>query len=217
MRYEKLIQKKGCAHSTDSATAQSIIHAARELFLQRGYKAVTMREIAAKAGVNLGLLPYYFSTKDNLANQVYALLTDEMYERMSQQYHLEELSDAVRMYVYTVLTLEKADESFYRFYNEYLEGCHSNEAVSETFHEMSRKVIEAYHMEVTPAENEVYLLAMKGAERLLNIRSNHQEINITPRQILNVILSNYLYNIGLSDREIARVIEESNDTLNRLE
>lgn len=217
MRYEKLIHKKGSPDIQDNTTALSIVRAAQELFLERGYKSVTMREIAARAGVNLGLLPYYFSTKDNLANQVYSVLTDEMYARMSREYHLEELSDAVRMYVYTVLTMEKADDRFNRFYYEYLEGCHGNEATSETFIQMSRKVIEDYGVHVTPAENEIYLLAMKGAERLLNIRRNHHEINITPRQILNVILSNYLYNIGLSDKAIANIISESNDALNRLE
>jgi len=215
MRYEKFIRAEGASPEYNE-TAREIIRAAKKLFLERGYNAVSLREIASEAGVNLGLIPYYFMTKDNLANKVYTELTNEMYESLGETYHLDALSHAAQMYVYTVLSLEKADEAFQRFFSEYLEAAHGNEEASEAFIRMSEQVIADYGVHVTPAENEAYLLAMKGAERLLNIRRLQHRVNLTTRQILDIILSDYLYNIGLTDRQIADVIAESRAELDKI-
>lgn len=45
---------------------KNIIDAARELFYEKGFTGVTVRDIAGKAGVNLALLHYYFRTKDKI-------------------------------------------------------------------------------------------------------------------------------------------------------
>jgi len=49
---------------------QQILDAADELFGERGYAGVSMRDVAARAGVNKGLLFYYFGSKDALFEQV---------------------------------------------------------------------------------------------------------------------------------------------------
>ena len=48
------------------ATRQALIEAARELFGERGYESVGLREIAAKAGVNIALINRYFGSKKGL-------------------------------------------------------------------------------------------------------------------------------------------------------
>ena len=47
-------------------TRQKILQAALETFAEKGYDGASTRAIAAKAGVNLGLLPYYFGDKEKL-------------------------------------------------------------------------------------------------------------------------------------------------------
>lgn len=44
-----------------------ILHAANELFLKHGYQKTSMREVAAKSGLGLGLITYYYKTKVELA------------------------------------------------------------------------------------------------------------------------------------------------------
>jgi len=46
---------------------------ARKLFIQKGKEGVRMQEIADKAGVNKGLLHYYFKTKDNLFQEIFRI------------------------------------------------------------------------------------------------------------------------------------------------
>jgi AcrR family transcriptional regulator len=49
-----------------AATRAAISAAAQELFAERGYERATVREIAARAGVNQALLYRYFGSKDEL-------------------------------------------------------------------------------------------------------------------------------------------------------
>ncbi|MGY2061462.1 helix-turn-helix domain-containing protein, partial [Nocardia gipuzkoensis] len=48
------------------ATRAAILGAAQELFAERGYERATVRDIAARAGVNQALLFRYFGNKDEL-------------------------------------------------------------------------------------------------------------------------------------------------------
>jgi AcrR family transcriptional regulator len=50
----------------DSATRTALLDAAEELMVDEGYAAATTRRVAAKAGVNNGLVHYYFGTMDEL-------------------------------------------------------------------------------------------------------------------------------------------------------
>jgi AcrR family transcriptional regulator len=53
-----------------SATQESILDAAEQVFASYGYEGAAMREIAKRAGVNQALLHYHFETKDNLYERV---------------------------------------------------------------------------------------------------------------------------------------------------
>jgi AcrR family transcriptional regulator len=56
-----------------AATKSALLDAAAELFAERGYDRTTVREIAARAGVNQALLFRYFGTKDALFATVVAV------------------------------------------------------------------------------------------------------------------------------------------------
>lgn len=47
-----------------------LLDAAEWLFAEIGYAGVAVREIAGRADVNLGSIPYYFGTKENLLKEV---------------------------------------------------------------------------------------------------------------------------------------------------
>jgi AcrR family transcriptional regulator len=51
---------------SDGATRQRILEAALEIASEEGPAAITTRKVAQRAGVNLGLLHYYFKSKDAL-------------------------------------------------------------------------------------------------------------------------------------------------------
>lgn len=53
-----------------SQTEAKIKNAARKIFLEKGFKGATMREIAAEAGGNLSMVNYYFGSKEKLFYQI---------------------------------------------------------------------------------------------------------------------------------------------------
>ena len=52
-------------------TEQKIIDAARKLFIKKGFKATTVRNIATLSGTNVAMVNYYFHSKENLFNSIF--------------------------------------------------------------------------------------------------------------------------------------------------
>lgn len=65
--------------AADVRTAQKILDAARSVFLRRGTAAARMHDIAKAAGVNQALLHYYFRSKAQLADAVFAQAAAQLF------------------------------------------------------------------------------------------------------------------------------------------
>ncbi|HJS21976.1 MAG TPA: TetR/AcrR family transcriptional regulator [Steroidobacteraceae bacterium] len=52
--------------SADAQVRESLLNAARSLFLRYGFRAVSSRQVAATAGVNPAMIHYYFDGKEGL-------------------------------------------------------------------------------------------------------------------------------------------------------
>ncbi|MDD2278088.1 MAG: TetR/AcrR family transcriptional regulator [Bacteroidales bacterium] len=63
-------------------TKQKILDSATELFLKKGVDRVGVREIAAKAGINLSLMNYYFQTKEKLFETIFDMLVKDKAEHL---------------------------------------------------------------------------------------------------------------------------------------
>lgn len=63
----------------------SIAEAVWQVSAHGGIEAVTMRHVAAAAGMSLGQVQHYFTTKDELLAFAYELLTDRVAARVSQR------------------------------------------------------------------------------------------------------------------------------------
>ena len=70
-------------------TDQQLIEAARELLKHSGLSQMNLRQVAAKAGVNLGMFHYHFKTKEQFTR---AVLQDS-YEKFFREFSLETSGD----------------------------------------------------------------------------------------------------------------------------
>lgn len=66
-------------------TRKLLLNTARKAFLQKGYKAVSMREISKLSGIGLSNIYNYFSSKDELLTVVLRPLLNEM-DRMLERH-----------------------------------------------------------------------------------------------------------------------------------
>src|SRR3954471_9245266 len=68
----------------DSETRTALLDAAEALMLDEGYAAVTSRRVADQAGVNAGLVYYYFGTMDELFLAVFRRRAEWMLDRQAE-------------------------------------------------------------------------------------------------------------------------------------
>lgn len=203
MRYEELMTKKTAKKNNE--IAEKIYEAAKTLFLKNGFRAVTVRDIANLAEVNPALVIYYYVSKDQLANLVYLDFGDMAFE-YSQGIFSQIANPAEKMYIYTVLSTEYGEQTAKLFMHEFLECCNRAQTPTNAIRVLSESVLAKYERPVTAAENELYLTALIGTERFMYIRRYRGEIDISIEKISDIIISDYFFNIGLSDQTIADII-----------
>ncbi|GIO24106.1 TetR/AcrR family transcriptional regulator [Oceanobacillus sp. J11TS1] len=216
MRYERYIDEKE-KEILSNPTAQKILNASIDIFLENGYHAVTLRDIANQTNSNLGLIPYYFKSKENLANYVYKHIADSVKQQIID-IDFSHLNAIEKIYISTILSWHYLDkkEDFSRFFYEFYESAGPAKSPSKEFTDMSYKIISEHNLQVSMAENEIFFNAMMGSEWVLTLKRHKGELNISLEEIVNLLLSNYLYNIGLSDKLIAQTIKNSLDFLEGL-
>lgn len=73
----------GEARKGDIARTRLLL-AALEVFGELGFDAATTRDLAQRAGVNLGAIPYYFSSKQELHEAAAAYLAQDIAQRVAQ-------------------------------------------------------------------------------------------------------------------------------------
>ena len=96
------------ADEPDPRTA--LLDAAQRLMLTEGYAAVTSRRVAAEAGVNPGLIYYYFGPMDNMFVEVFRCSAERMLEQQARALSAEQplwaLWDLIRDQTNTGMNLE---------------------------------------------------------------------------------------------------------------
>lgn len=113
-------------------TKHRIILSSKKLFYQHGYSKTSCKAICDDAGVNVGLIPYYFKNKNSIASVIYTYFLIEIKELVQRilveqniPYELK-YATAVENWVYMTLLLE--DENYKRFYYEI---CRDNVLIDE--------------------------------------------------------------------------------------
>lgn len=73
------------AYKKGSDKKELILDCAEEMFAERGFDAVTVRQITTKADVRLASIHYYFSSKENLFHEVIVRRANVLNERRCNQ------------------------------------------------------------------------------------------------------------------------------------
>jgi AcrR family transcriptional regulator len=68
------------------APRESLLDAAERLLIREGYAAVTTRRVAAEAGLNHGLIHYYFGSMEELLVEVLERFTRVLIDRQREMY-----------------------------------------------------------------------------------------------------------------------------------
>jgi AcrR family transcriptional regulator len=94
------------------AAEESLLDAAERLLVEVGYAGITTRKLAEEAGVNNGLVHYYFGSNENLLVHALERFTDRLVTRQRELYaadmpFIEKWRTAMRYLVSEDVTYEK--------------------------------------------------------------------------------------------------------------
>jgi AcrR family transcriptional regulator len=95
-----------------SAAEEALLDAAERLLVDVGYAGITTRRIAEEAGVNHGLVHYYFGSNENLLVRALERFTEGLIDRQKELYaadepFVEKWRTAMRYLVSEDVTYEK--------------------------------------------------------------------------------------------------------------
>jgi AcrR family transcriptional regulator len=96
-----------------SAAEEELLEAAERLLVDVGYSRITTRGLAEEAGVNHGLVHYYFGSNENLLVRAVERFTERLIERQRELYaadlpFIEKWRTAMRFLISEDVTYEKA-------------------------------------------------------------------------------------------------------------
>ena len=77
------------ATSRRETATSALLDAAERLLIETGYAGLTTRRVAAEAGVNHGLVHYYFGSMEELLLQVLERFTDSLADRQRAMYEAD--------------------------------------------------------------------------------------------------------------------------------
>lgn len=97
-------------------TTSSISTAAMEVFLEHGYHAASIEDIAKRAGVAKGLIYNYFQGKEGLFAEIVRMRKMEIAEIIEAASQLPSASDQIRMIVEGAIGYVEQNPKAYRFY-----------------------------------------------------------------------------------------------------
>lgn len=142
---------------------EKILQATFEIIGSKGVQAVTTRKIAARAGVNVAAVNYYFGSKDNVINEALKIFTSKL---LSPYLHLDDTTlppvERLRNFLrsYADSTLEYPD-----VFQNFIEQVMRHSDLSFEYIEFLKKVgwekLEKLIREITLAQDGEDILRMK--------------------------------------------------------
>lgn len=186
----------------ESATEQKILQAARPVFQQQGYAGARMRDIADRAGINKGLLHYYFKSKEKLFEAIFR----EAYLKIVHQVNDTFVSDIplfekIDVFIDAYIDLLEGDPNLLSFVISELNR--NPEEFTEMLRSIKREVIPRADAFAASVEQEI----QRGSIR--PIAPNHLLVNIVSLCAFPVIGQHFMREmLNTTDRDMKWFLSE---------
>ncbi len=131
-------------------TSGKILLAAQKLFSQRGFDGVTMRAIAAEAGVNLASIVYYFENKEGLYMAVFRHYAEPLMRARVKMLKEADLNPSPRAYARAFI-----EPAFHLLLDETLGGPDHARLIWRLHQEPQEMVRKIYQEFYAPVINEM--------------------------------------------------------------
>ena len=153
----------------NSDTEQKILASAEEVFHEKGYDGARMQEIAEHAGINKGLLHYYFKTKDKLFEAIFSTALQHMISKIFAIMDMEaSLEEKIHLIVDQYMAMIMKNPTLPRFVLNELNK-NADQFIEKHFRRDAQQIFASFERSVSQEVN---------AGRIRDINARHLFMNI---------------------------------------
>src|SRR5712691_11257765 len=102
-------QPPGLRERKKQRTRETIAHAARELFAERGYHVTTLPEIAEAADVSTRTIFAYFPSKEDILFSEFPLMKAALAQALADRPEREDALETVRAFILSIVARKRSD------------------------------------------------------------------------------------------------------------
>lgn len=203
-------------------TKDKIYNTAKRLYLENGYENTPNTLIAKEAGVNLGLVTYYFKTKDSIASEMLNYNYETLYAHVKK--YLTTDDELLQLITFTKLHFElcRLDQNYDRFMYEMNKFDLMEKATRDgnLYHLYQSLVDKNDRIDASDKERfcNCAVTAAFGASRALTLKQFEQEIDLSKNELFEMFINHSLYflNIDYNGILLNSLISSAAITIERL-
>lgn len=162
---------------------ETILRAALNLLVEQGYRAMSMRKVAAACGMKLGNLTYYFPTKEDLSRELFDAVISSYEVEFDAIVHEEGVSPEQRLEEICTLILEDIrTKKTTRFFPEIWALSNHDPFVFERLHELYARaraplhgIIEDINPSLSASQRETLALFISASMEGLTVFAGHEK------------------------------------------
>lgn len=162
-------------------TKENIIRVAKGMFYEMGYTKSTVQKIADNAGIPLGLIPYYFKTKDNIVLEINSKFYLLIHEFVNNRLNVKK-NTALKLYIVTALYYEiiLTDTHNEKFFYEVLRNKSNFRSLSFSVERIYKMIAKEFELDFEQIDIDFLMISEFGARRelLLNYVEGHLDVDL---------------------------------------
>lgn len=195
----------------DNKVRQQILSAAKELFVQQGYKKTTIRQIVNKSGVLTGSIYYFFKNKEDIFQSLVMELFLQCTKLITKSFAGESLAfryAALCFVEFEAVAMNKlVRETYYEGYT----AAHTFEKITEHLTDMTCSIFGA---ELVLSREEVFLrsLLIKGAMRSYIVQYDFAAF-VDRQAYATLVIDTALQLLGISQTERKKTLQQLQERL----
>ncbi|MCD8231813.1 MAG: TetR/AcrR family transcriptional regulator [Clostridiales bacterium] len=145
---------------------EKICNAALELFVEKGYESVSLREIALRADTTIGNLTYYFPKKENLLAALQKQVQDQFpLDKNFSQDPIELMNQLIDMF----FDSQKNEQNHPYYYNNICEFYKDSDPVRANIQSFRKKLFSQYYILLITLKDMDVLDANYDTQSFLNL------------------------------------------------
>ncbi len=191
-------------------TRNSIIQASKTLFYTEGYDNTTVQKIADLASVNLGLLSYYFKTKNNIIRIIFGEFAESVENAVCDVFNKE--SNLILFFmikeriIYDIIFNDPKNSRFFK------ETLHKNiiDGIMEEYTLMNLQTVNQKH-NLNLEEYSIKSFSALQVGGALNVLKKfyNQDIDIPQDQLINILIGCIPKLFGIDHQTAMEYLEQS--------